>query len=306
MLKKILYALGILILLNVILYFAAPGFTYNTMVSLERWRAGLEKKSILIDDHTITYLERGTGEAILLIHGFNGDKDNWTRFARYLPDNYRLIIPDDAGFGESTFKKNGDYTIKKQAERIKKLADALNIKKFHIAGNSMGGAIAGAVALQYPDYLLSLGLFDAAGIKSSKKSEFVLLTEQGKNILVVNKPEDFKKMMEFVFVTPPFISGPVALYLGEKNLEKTGQNNYIFAQIKNNIASLEPHLKKITVPTLVLWGRNDRILDVSGAYIFDKNLPNSKLVIMESCGHIPMLERPRESADHYTAFLLKK
>jgi len=306
MLKKTAAVFGILVIFNIILYFAAPGFTYNTMVSLERWRAGLEKKSIQVEDHTITYLERGAGEVIVLVHGFNGDKDNWTRFARHLPDNYRLIIPDDAGFAESTFKKDGDYTIKKQAERIIKLADALNIKKFHIAGNSMGGAIAGTVALLYPDYLLSLGLFDAAGIKSAKKSEFIILTEQGKNILVVNKPEDFKKMMKFVFVTPPFISGPVALYLGEKNLEKTGQNNFIFAQIRNTIDSLEPHLKKITVPTLVLWGENDRILDVSGAYIFDKNLPNSKLVIMKSCGHMPMLERPRESADHYTAFLLKK
>ena len=62
MLKKTLYALGILILINVILNYAAPGFIYNSMVSLERLRGGLEKKTVQIDDHRITWLEAGSGE----------------------------------------------------------------------------------------------------------------------------------------------------------------------------------------------------------------------------------------------------
>lgn len=303
MIKKISIALLLLFILILTVNIAAPGKVYDTMVSLERSRAGLEKKSMIIEDHTITYLEGGKGEALLLVHGFNGNKDNWTRFARFLTDSYRVIIPDNPGFAESTYLEKGDYTIPAQSKRLALFMARKKIGKFHVAGNSMGGAIAGTMARLYPGSLLSLALFDAAGTESAKKSEFQKLVEKGKNPLVTNRPSDYKKMMEFVFVTPPFIPSPVARYLGEENLRFTEQNQAIFKQIRNNIGSLEKNLEKIATPALVLWGDRDRILDVSGAYIFHKKIKNSQLVIMKDCGHIPMLERPKEAASHYRAFL---
>ena len=303
MIKKISITTLLLLISAATLNFAAPGKVYNALVSLERSRAGLEKKSLVIDDHTITYLEGGLGETVLLVHGFNGNNDNWTRYARFITGSYRVIIPDNAGFAESTYREKGDYTIPAQAKRLALFMARKGIESFHVVGNSMGGAIAGTMALTYPGSLLSLALFDAAGTESSKKSEFQILLEKGKNPLVVEKASDYEKIMNFVFVDPPFIPSPVARYLGEENLRFTPQNRSIFLQIRESIGSLEKSLAKISTPTLVLWGEEDRVLDVSGARIFHQKIKDAKLVIMKECGHIPMLERPEETAGHYRSFL---
>ncbi len=303
MLKKFAYGILLLSIFTVIFIIAVPGTAYRGIITLERSMSGLEKKSITIDDHTIVYLEGGEGEVILLVHGFNGEKDNWTRFARPLTKKYRVIATDDPGFGESTFRKESSYSIKNQVERFAKFTAALKLKKFHMAGNSMGGAISGNFALRYPERLLSLALINAAGIKNAEKSEFLRASEKGINLLVVKKPADYKSIMNFVFINPPFLPAPIIRYLGEVNLKRTPQNELIFEQIRNDIKSLEMHLHKIKTPTLVLWGDRDRVLHVSGADIFHKNLENSKLVIMKDCGHVPMIERPGEAANHYLNFL---
>jgi pimeloyl-ACP methyl ester carboxylesterase len=69
------------------------------------------------------------------------------------------------------------------------------------------------------------------------------------------------------------------------------------------MVKMEPLLKDIRVPTLVLWGDTDRVLDVSAADVYARGLPDATLVVMKKCGHVPMLERPAETAEHYRAFL---
>jgi len=149
--KKILIALLILIMAAVACYYVFPEKVSGYIIDLSRSKAGLIKKEIKIDDHNIVYLEGGKGPTILLLHGYTGDKDNWTRFAVYLTKDYHVVIPDIPGYGESSQFMDKLYDLNSQMSHLHKFTQETNLKKFHIAGNSMGGFFAGTYAVRYPD-----------------------------------------------------------------------------------------------------------------------------------------------------------
>src|SRR4030042_4702263 len=171
--KKILIAVLIIVTVAVAFYYIFPERVAGYMFSLARSKAGLIQKEIKIDDHNIVYLEGGKGQTILLLHGYTGDKDNWTLFAAYLTKDYHVIIPDIPGYGKSSQFMDKSYNLNSQMSRLHKFAQAINLKKFHIAGNSMGGFFAGTYAVRYPDEIISVGLFDAAGVTSLEKSAVI-------------------------------------------------------------------------------------------------------------------------------------
>ena len=117
MMKKILLIVLIaLVLVPVVLYIAAPEFLVAVATDLARKSAGFSRGSVVVDDHTIFYLEGGEGETILLVHGFSVDKDTWIRFAKHLTPSYHVVAVDLPGFGESTRIQDGAYTIAAQVE----------------------------------------------------------------------------------------------------------------------------------------------------------------------------------------------
>ena len=302
--KKVLVLILIIILaVPVVLYFAFPDVLYNISIKWERKSAGLETKAIKLQDHLISYLEGGKGETILLLHGFSANKDNWGRFAKYLTKNYHVVAPDLPGFGESSKINESDYNSASQVLRVDQFVCALDLTKFHIAGNSMGGSIAGRYAIHFPEKVLSLGLFNTGGVFSCNKSEMTKLLEQGKNPLLIESPEDYDKMLSFVFVKPPFIPRPVKSYLIKKSIVDKPFNEKIIKDLFEERYSLESDLSKIKANTLILWGDTDRLIDVSCTKPLEKGLLNSKTVIIKNCGHLPMLEKPEETAKFYLEFI---
>jgi abhydrolase domain-containing protein 6 len=302
--KTLLIVIVVLLLVPVVLYLAVPESLVELAMDLERKSAGLSKGSVVVDDHKVTYLEGGEGVSILLIHGFGADKDNWTRFAGYLTPSFHVVAVDLPGFGESTKRQEASYTIAAQVERLDRIAEALSLKAFHLAGNSMGGSIAARYTVRFQDKVLSLGLFDTGGIlHCPKKSEMAMMLERGENPLLVETPEDFDRMIRFVFVEPPWFPGIVKKVMARQWAQNRSFNEKVFRGIHGEGYSLEPDLPAIEARTLILWGDRDRLLDVSCAEVLEKGLPNSTTVIMKDCGHLPMMERPEEAARHYLAFL---
>lgn len=241
---------------------------------------------------------------VLLIHGFGANKDNWNRLAKHLTPSYHVVAVDLPGFGESTKRQDAIYTIDAQVERLDKIAEALSLKAFHVAGNSMGGNISGRYAVCFPDKVLSLGLFNTAGVvHCPEKSEMAKLMEKGENPLLMETPEGFDAMLEFAFVKPPWFPGFVKKALAEEWVKSKAFNEKVFGEIMAEASSLEPDLPKIRTRTLILWGDTDRLLHVSCTEVLEKGLPNSTTVIMKDCGHVPMMERPEETAQHYLKFL---
>jgi abhydrolase domain-containing protein 6 len=281
--------------------FPAPILKLN--MAWERWSAGLEERSIAVDTDSIVYLEGGAGDAVVLVHGFAGNKDHWTRFARFLQPHFRVIALDLPGFGQSTRDPAKRYDIPSQVERLHRFAATLGLKTFHLVGNSMGGQIAGTYAATFPGEVSSLGLFATAGIDSPREAEMARLLAAGRNPLLVDSREDFDRMLDFIFVKEPVIPGPIRTYFAEQFIKNRAFNQKIWHDLRNAKLPLETQLPKITSRTLVLWGDTDRVLDVSAVDVLRAAMPTAEVVILKDCGHVLMIERPKETAEHYLQFL---
>jgi abhydrolase domain-containing protein 6 len=301
--KNILIAVLILIVAAVTFYYAFPEPIANYFINQERSKAGLVKKEIKAGDDNIVYLEGGKGPAVLLLHGFAADKDNWTRFAFFLTKDYHVIIPDIPGFGDSAKRINAKYDLVSQIERLHKFAQSVHISKFHIAGNSMGGLFAGAYAVHYPNEILSLGLFDAAGVRPPVKNDLMKLMEKGENPLLLKDENDLPRLLRLVFAEPPSLPYPFRKMFVRKSLANRSFNEKIIKEVAPDLLSLEKELPAIQAPTLVLWGDKDEIVDISSVSVFEKGLKNFKTVIIKNCGHVPMMEKPQETASGYLTFI---
>lgn len=304
--KTLLYLLALVAFL-ILLLAIFPEKTAILAVNAERSASGLDYKTIVIDDETWHYLEGGpTGaEVLLLLHGFGGDKDNWTRFSRSLTETYRVIAPDLPGFGESVWHPDWDYTILPQRDRIDSFVRALNLEKFHVVGNSMGGNLAALVAHKNQENVISLALFNNAGVTEPIPSDFQRALLRGEdNWLIVDSLEDFDDLIAYAAFKKPFLPWPVKGVFARRAFDHAGSNRAIFETFRGDRTSaLEPILEDIRQPVLILWGDTDRILHISSIDVMRPLLPQAKVIIMKDTGHIPMIERPSETAGHYLRFI---
>ena len=303
--RKLLLGLTLVLAAGAGTLYLSPSALLATAQFTERQLAGLTHKQVQVGDFNIHYYEGGPkdAETILMIHGFGADKDNWLRFSRPLTDTYHVIALDLPGFGDSS-KPDASYDVGTQTERLAAFAKQLGIPKLHLIGNSMGGHIAALYAARYPEQVLSVALLDNAGITSPKKSEMFQRIERGEpNPLLVNNAADFSNMLSFVFVEQPTIPAALKQHFAEQSIANHPLNEKIFSQLRERYIPLEPELAKIQAPTLLLWGDQDRALDVSSIEVMKPLLKQPTVVIMKDCGHVPMIERPAETAAHYQTFL---
>jgi pimeloyl-ACP methyl ester carboxylesterase len=270
-------------------------------------------QNLKTDDLEIEYLRGGSGTPLVLIQGFGADKDNWNRVSGYLIEHFDVIAIDLPGFGNSTSNIGLEYDVFSQVSRLKKILDVLEIRKFNLAGSSMGGYIAGNFSARYPGRVKNLWLISPFGVVGSEKSEMFTAIKNGQNPMVLPRTElEFIQLLDFLFVEPPYIPEPIVKHLAMKAEQRVELNTKIYEQIhrmKNREAHpespLDEVLKNYNGPVLVTWGEKDRVLHISGANILKKIIPQVQVNIMANVGHLPMIETPQETADSFLAFALK-
>lgn len=282
--------------------YAAPERALALAFGMERDRAGLERHERTMPDGTqIAYLEGGSGEPLVLLHGFGAEKDHFTRVARFLTPHFRVIIPDLIGFAESTHAADLDYRAAAQAERLRAFAIALGVPRPHVGGSSMGGQVALAWAAAHPDEVQSLWLLAPAGIWTAPKSEVrTMFDRTGLNPLLVRREEDLHAMMPLVMEEPPFLPRPLLDVTARARIANGDLEERIFEQIFTD--SLEARVTGLETPALIVWGDRDRTLHPGSAEILHRLMPKSEVLMMPGIGHVPMIERPRESAEAYLRF----
>jgi abhydrolase domain-containing protein 6 len=304
MLRRLFLAVSAALLLTL-----SSGCTTEDVVnSALRWEqklSRLERKTIHVGDHDIVYLEGGQGPTMVMLHGITGDSSNWVRFARHYTDRYRVIIPDLPGFGESSRIDSASYSIPVQSERLGELMRLLGVAQFHLVGNSMGGYIGAYYAAHHQQSVLSLGLFDAAGVDSPVQSTFMKELQAGNYLMLPADREDFNRILKLVMEDPPYIPGFARNVLADKALQHREFNRKVFDELKQQQLDLAPFLPNIKAPTLLLWGERDQVIDVSSIPVFQRHLTASKTTvsILPQIGHLPMLEQPAETAKRYNEFL---
>lgn len=277
---------------------------YDASVALEARLYRLQKVPVQIGEETLMTYQGGPAQApvILLLHGLSADKSIWLRFARHFNRDYRLLIPDLGGHGETAYAAHQDYRVPAQAQRLLRLLDACGIQRVQVIGNSMGGYIAAWLAAHAPQRISGLALFDPAGVEAPETSDLQHLLEQGKNPFLVRSRADFQHFYSLTMAAPPRVPEAVLAAIAERYQARRGQLARIFAELQAS-PPMEPELAKIQAPTLLLWGREDRLLHPSSAQVWAKGLPQAQVQLWEGIGHMPMVERPVRSARLYQQFL---
>jgi len=304
--KKLIPALFVLLAVAAgTLVYLSPAAQLTVYQGVEQWRAGLHERSVSAGDLRLSYYEGGPqgAETVLLVHGFGADKSTWLWFARALTERYHVVAVDLPGFGASD-RPHGSYDVGTQTERLAAFVDALGIRRLHLAGHSMGGHIAALYAARYPAQVTSLALIANAGVSAPRRSAFFQrLEEQGDNLLLVASAPQFDELLDWLFVAPPQLPERLHQYLAQRAVADSAHQREIFEHLQQRYLPLEPELPRITAPTLLLWGDQDRILDVSSIETMKPLLKDASLVIIKDCGHAPILERPEESAAAYLKFI---
>lgn len=296
----------------VVLYFVCPHVLSHLIHRLLILRGGFTLKYVSVGDFKFSYMERGKGRGVenvvLMVHGFTGDKGVWSLVGNVFPKTYHLIAVDLPGHGYTTRKHHDDHSIPAQVAKLHQFVVAIGLdkRKFHLVGLSMGGFVAGVFAARYSSLLSSLVLMCPAGINAPKLSEFLSeMASGGENYLLPRTPNDFYFMLKKVShreVAMPFFLVKIMCAARQESRDFYEKVLAEIAQPDQRFL-LQDVLEDIDVPTLTLWGDNDKILDVSAADIIGEKVKDCQIQILDRCGHAITLERPWKSGKMILRFI---
>ncbi|WP_109829304.1 alpha/beta fold hydrolase [Reichenbachiella versicolor] len=306
--QKTIKVLGAILVLLVfsggIVYFLFPKVLVDLANASYAKAAQLEKKQIEVDGYLVNYYEstpKSNREILVLVHGMGDDKNSFLRSAELLSHSFHLILPDLAGHGENEQRLGMDYSIYGQSTFLHSFLLKLGVHEFDLVGNSMGGHTAAAYAIKYPKEVKKLVLLNAAGLKID---DHVTYTGFGKTI---ENDEDFDRLLNKMFYKIPEIPAPIRRHMiNTINDSKDFVDNTLITAVKNGkYFNLKDDISKIIAPTLVLWGKHDKVVNLNAAEYFENNIPGARLQFIENAGHSPQLEVPLETAQAIENFLLK-
>jgi len=273
---------------------------YQAGIQSEAAAIGLQSNHVQLGDITWTYWEnglRGQKPTLVLVHGFGASRETWLPMSKHLAQDFHLVIPDLPGHGESGFNPELNYNLKHQTERFSQFAKALNLEQFHLIGNSMGGGITGLYAGTHPDKLLSAILLNPAGI-IEYPSDYQQRVARGENPLLVNTVEDLDFLFEYAVAEKITIHWPFNQVMVDRAVAKRPIMNKVFADLTADPeANIKAAVEQIRVPTLVVWGKEDRIIAPENAALYQQLNPTIEIKLLDQVGHIPMVEIPAACAD---------
>ena len=285
---------------------ATGQWVYDRVQALEAWAYGFDKQNIALGELTMTVYQRRarhtSAPTLVLLHGYTASKELWLRFGEALGDAYHLVIPDLAGHGETGFDPQWSYRPQAQAERIHGLLDALQVERAVLVGNSMGGLIAANFALTYPQRTAAMVVIDPAGVPAPVASRAEKVFRQGASPFEIDSWQDFQEFYAMTMAEPPYV--PTFVLKGMAARYQARKAEYIqIAEDFRNFDQLDGRLGDIAVPTLIIWGGADQLLDVSTAAVWQAQVPNNQLLLLEGVGHMPMVERPQQTANALIDFM---
>ena len=244
----------------------------------------------------IHYVEAGSGAPVILIHGLADNVAIWDPVIPALAARFRVIALDQIGFGRSD-KPLLNYRVSTLVDFLDVFLTELKIERASLVGNSLGGWVAAAYALAHPERVERLVLSDAAGYVALTKT----MDSRALRALRVASRDDIRYLGPLAFHDKRFYQDVDAAF----KERVTAGDSYTVAQVLDSMIrgddALDNKLQTLKQPTLVLWGREDKLIPLSFGEQFHREIVNSRLRIIDNCGHMPQLECPNE----FSAAVLK-
>ena len=243
------------------------------------------------------------GSPVILVHGLGASADIWMHNVETLAAQHRVYVPDLVGFGRSD-KPSVTFTPAYAIQFINDFMNALNIEHASLVGQSLGGGISLLYTLQFPNKVDKLVLVDSAGL--GKETIFTLKLMSLPIIgELMSRPSRMQVSLFFkLAVRNPAVITKDIIETYYEFFSQPGAQKFLLNVVrsivnvhggrKDLLSPILKDLQKITAPTLIIWGKQDRVLPLKHAYFAREQLPNSSIHILDHCGHIPNLERPDE------------
>jgi pimeloyl-ACP methyl ester carboxylesterase len=252
------------------------------------------RDTISIQGIDLQLTRRGSGPPLLFLHGGNGPQDD-VPFFDHLTQRFEVIAPVHPGFAGSPIPEHFDH-LDDLVYLYLDLMDALKLHDTVLMGGSMGGWIAVEMAVRTTQRLSHLILVDAVGIKPGNRD-----TRDIADIFALQDADLTRLLFHDVSKAPPYT-----------DLSEAQQTVMAANRIAHALYTWEPYmhnpklrfrLHRVNVPTLLLWGANDRLVSVAYAEAYRAMLPQAQLVVIPEAGHLPHVEQPERCLEQVVSFV---
>jgi pimeloyl-ACP methyl ester carboxylesterase len=258
------------------------------------------------------YLECGVAKAgtLVWLHGFADEPDSFLRAAQSLVRKYRIVAPAMPGFGEGWQDENERHTLEGYAAWLTDVVSDLGGERFHLMGNSLGGATAIAIAAAHRQgRIASLVPVNSAGLDLEGVRCVNDEMREGQNLFAVRDRADYERFLKRIFARTPYIPGPIRAHLATKQRDSSAWYSRIASDMVQSVrlapvggVTSTAELARIDVPTLIVWGDRDTLFPIEHARALAGAIPNAKLEVLEGVGHCPHLESAARLARAFERF----
>ena len=261
-------------------------------------RAGVEPRYEDLSGLRVRYVRRGRGPTVVLLHGLGSSIYTWADMIPALAREHDVVALDLPGFGGSDIPAELSSSV--YPGTVIGLMDRLGISRATLVGNSLGGAVAVVLAARHPERVRRLVLIDSAGYNLAPAQRPLMLRLIGTapvaaalDVLPIRRGMVTTALRQVFYddtrVTPEKIEEYLAPLARPGTTEAL--RSLLHAQSSFGLPGL---IRDVRVPTLVVWGRNDRWIPLADADRFTAAIPGARKVVLEECGHVAQEERPAE------------
>jgi pimeloyl-ACP methyl ester carboxylesterase len=255
---------------------------------------GLENHDVTLGPYRIHYMVGGQGKPLVLVHGLAGSAENWLPLIpEFVHNGYRVYALDLLGYGHSD-QPDVNYSIALEADILKQFLDSQKLQQPDIAGWSMGGWVSLKFAAEHPERVHRLVLMDSAGLLFDGKNADAL------------RPKTEKELAHMWEVLTPHPQ-PMPGFVARDILRNFAQNDWVVARALQSMRAgqdlMDGKMQSVTMPVLVIWGREDVLTPMSLAEGFHRGMPQSLLYVFVGTGHLAPTERSPQVSSSVVRFL---
>ncbi len=305
--KKLFRILAFLAVVLFIAFFAIQKKSIP-LEELKKKYTNASSRFLEMDGMQVHYRVEGEGKPVVLVPGTGSVLQTWDGWTDSLVKNhYKVIRLDMPAFGLTGPRKDNDYSVKMYVDFLDRFLHQIGIDTFALGGNSLGGQIAWCYAAAHPVKVTELILVDPGGFYSKEKGNGAIIFKLAKIKWLaslmsrIDTKMIVEKTVKDVYEDDSKIKKETLQMYYDMSMRE-GNREAFSARVQQIGKDVPPDVTLIKVPTLIQWGRQDKLIDISMSEHFT-GIPNSKLMVYEGVGHSPQEEIPAKSVSDVLAFL---
>lgn len=301
--RKVLWFIAVLICLvaaAAVGLYERPVEVFNQLLYFQMSTGGAHSRWMTLNGYRIHYYEAGPADAppAVLVHGLGGHSEDWRMLRHYVVAAHRHVyMLDLPGYGRSDWPQDFSYSIPDEANTVVAFMDALGLKQVDLGGWSMGGWIAQRIAIDHPDRIKRLMLFDTAGLNSRP--------EWNTDLFVPTSAQELDDLDKLLMPNPPAVPG----FIARDILRYSHEHRWVMRRALDSMLrgrdTTDEQLPNLKMPVLIVWGGEDHIVPVANGEQMHRLIPQSQFEVIPGCGHLAPVQCYDQIGPKVQAFLQK-